>query len=107
MSVLKMNSDNFQKEVLEAKEPVLIDFWAEWCGPCQMFGPVVDEIAEELGGKLKVGKVNVDEAPEIARKYRVLSIPTIKLFAGGEEKATNVGALGNAELKAWLSKNGI
>ena len=87
-------------EVLDSDVPVLVDFWAEWCGPCRMVAPVVEEIANEQAGKLKVCKLNVDENPETARTYRVMSIPTLMVFAGGEERKRIVGAKGKAQLLA-------
>jgi thioredoxin 1 len=85
-------------EVLKSDTPVLVDFWAEWCGPCRMVGPVVEEIAGEKSGALKVLKLNVDENPETARKYRVMSIPTLMVFADGDEKKRLVGARGKGQL---------
>jgi thioredoxin 1 len=85
-------------EVLQSEQPVLVDFWAEWCGPCRMVGPVVEEIAEEQTGNLKVLKLNVDENPETARQYRVMSIPTLMVFSGGDEKRRIVGARGKSQL---------
>ena len=93
MSVVTINKRNFAAEVLEAKEPVLVDFWASWCGPCRMLSPVVDEIADELAGKVKVCKINVDEQPELASRYSVMSITTLALFRGGEVEKTSVGAV--------------
>lgn len=101
MSVITINKDNFQSEVLEAKEPVLIDFWASWCGPCKMFAPTLDAFAAEAKG-IKIGKINVDDEMELARKYRVLSIPTLALFKDGELVKSQTGAKSMEELKAWV-----
>jgi thioredoxin 1 len=88
----------WETEVLKSDTPVLVDFWAEWCGPCRMVGPVVDEIAGEKAGSLKVLKLNVDDNPETARTYRVMSIPTLMVFKGGQEAKRIVGAKGKAQL---------
>ena len=99
MSHTKPVSDQeWEAEVLQSDTPVLIDFWAEWCGPCRMVGPVVEEIAEEQAGKLKVLKLNVDDNPDTARKYKVMSIPTLMVFSGGDERKRIVGAKGKAQL---------
>lgn len=92
MSVINVTKENFQREVLESKEPVLVDFWAAWCGPCQMLSPIVDEVAEEVTG-VKVCKVNVDEEMDIARQFRILSIPTLLLFRDGKEANRSMGAI--------------
>jgi thioredoxin 1 len=88
----------WQSEVLEAEQPVLVDFWAEWCGPCRVVGPVVEEIASEKAGALKVLKLNVDDNPETARRYKVMSIPTLMVFADGSERKRIVGARGKGQL---------
>lgn len=91
MSVVELTKETFENEVLEAKEPVLIDFWASWCGPCMMQSPIVDEIAEEMAGKVKVCKVNVDEQPSLALDYRVVSIPTLVFMKKGEFQERMIG----------------
>ena len=89
-----LTDENFKKEVLEANLPVLVDFWAPWCGPCQTAGPVIEELAKEHEGKIKVGKLNVDENPKISEKYGILSIPTVIIFKNGEEVKRQVGFVG-------------
>ena len=84
MAEVKITKENFEREVLESNIPVLVDFWATWCGPCRMIAPVLEEIAEENAGSIKVGKINVDEEPELAMQFRVASIPTLMLFKGGQ-----------------------
>ncbi len=101
MSVMQITKDNFDREVLQAKEPVLLDFWAAWCGPCRMLSPVVDQIAEETTG-VKVGKVNVDEEPELARRFGVMSIPTLIYFEDGKQVDTKVGVQPKAAILAML-----
>ena len=91
MAEITLTNDNFKTEVLESDIPVLVDFWAPWCGPCKMLGPVISQIAEEYDGKVKVGKVNVDEEDELAAEYSVQSIPTVLLFKGGEVVEQSLG----------------
>ena len=91
MSVLKINEENFENEVLKSEEMVLIDFYADWCGPCKMLSPIIDEIAEEMEGKVKVGKVNVDDNQQLAIKYNVMSIPTIIIYKNGMPVKSFVG----------------
>ena len=86
-----LTDENFKKEVLEANLPVLVDFWAPWCGPCQTAGPVIEELAKEYEGKIKVGKINIDENQKISEKYGILSIPTVIIFKNGEEVKRQVG----------------
>jgi len=100
-----INNSNFEQEVLRADKPVLVDFWATWCGPCQMLSPVVDDVAVERAATLKVGKVNVDEAPELAARYGVTSIPALLLFEGGKVVATLVGYVSKADLGAFVDKH--
>ena len=91
MSVKHFSNDTFQSEVLQGSGPILVDFWAPWCGPCKMLGPVIDGLADELSGKAVVGKVNIDDEPDIAAKYGVVTIPTIILFKDGQEVNRLVG----------------
>jgi len=101
MSVITVTNENFEAEVLKSDKPVLIDFWAEWCGPCRMLSPVVDQVAEEVD-TVKIGKINVDNDPELAKKYGVMSIPTLILFKNGEVVATSVGVKPKAEIKKLI-----
>ena len=102
MEILTVTKDNFEQEVLGSDLPVLVDFWASWCGPCRMFSPIVDEFAEENEGKVKVGKINVDEEQELAARYGVMSIPTTILFKGGEAVSTLVGVQPKETLEELL-----
>ncbi len=97
-AAIKITSENFESEVLKSTVPVLVDFWAEWCGPCRMVLPIVEEIAGEIAGKAKVGKVNVDESPELASQFDVASIPTLLIFKNGAVVDQMVGALPKPKL---------
>jgi thioredoxin 1 len=99
---VKLTDATFDAEVLKSDKPVLIDFWAEWCGPCRMVGPVIDALASEYRGRAKVAKVNVDENPQISQRFRIRSIPTLMLFKDGELKQTAVGAHPKAALAQLL-----
>ncbi len=101
MAVIHLTKDNFKEEVLEAKVPVLVDFWAAWCGPCQMVGPIIEEIGNEVTDQ-KICKVDVDENPELAREYRVMSIPTLAVFKNGEMVKREVGAKSKGEILEML-----
>ncbi|KAF5029661.1 Thioredoxin C-1 [anaerobic digester metagenome] len=103
MSVIVVTKDNFEKEVMKSDIPVLLDFWAPWCGPCRMVSPLVDEIAEEIS-HAKVGKVNVDEQPELAAQFKVMSIPTLVVIKDGKIASTTVGARPKAEILKMLNK---
>ena len=103
MSVLSLNANNFDEEVMHSDKPVLIDFWASWCGPCKMMSPVIDEIAEEMGDSIKVCKINIDEEQNLAVKYNVMSIPTFIAFKDGKEIGRTVGVQDKEELKSILN----
>ena len=99
---IELTNDNFAAEVLQSELPVLVDFWATWCGPCMMLGPTVAEVAAEYAGRVKVGKVNVDNAPELAARYGITSIPALLLFNKGEVVRTSVGFVPKADVVAML-----
>ncbi|HEY1773568.1 MAG TPA: thioredoxin TrxA [Gammaproteobacteria bacterium] len=96
---------NFQKDVLSSDVPVLVDYWAEWCGPCKMIAPILDEIAGDYSGKLKIAKVNVDENQQVTQKYGIRSIPTLMIFKGGSVQAQKVGAMSKSQLAAFIETN--
>ena len=105
MAELILTDDNFEAEALKSDVPVLVDFWAPWCGPCQMMGPIVEELAAEYEGKVKVGKINVDENQVTGGKYQVMSIPTFLLIKNGEVADTLTGGVPKDKLKAFVDKN--
>ena len=104
MTALKLTQDNFEQEVLKADKPVLVDCWAPWCGPCRMVSPIVEEIAGEVAGRAKVGKVNVDEEPELAARYGVMSIPTLIVVKDGKVVSSTVGAQPKQAILGMLGK---
>jgi len=104
-NIVHVTDDNFEQEVLKSDIPVLVDYWAEWCGPCKMIAPVLDEIAEEYDGKVKVTKLNIDEQPNTPPRYGIRGIPTLMLFKDGEVEATKVGAVSKSQLTAFIDSN--
>lgn len=96
---------NFEAEVLQSPTPVLVDYWAEWCGPCKMIAPILDDVAKEYSGKLKVAKLNIDDNQDTPAKYGIRGIPTLMLFKGGNVEATKVGALSKSQLTAFIDSN--
>ena len=105
MSEYIFTDENFEEEVLHSKIPVLVDFYADWCGPCKMIAPVLDEIAAEYGSRLKIAKLNIDDNPETPPKFGIRGIPTLMLFKGGEVEATKVGAVSKSQLTAFIDGN--
>ncbi|MEM0202234.1 MAG: thioredoxin [Candidatus Micrarchaeaceae archaeon] len=103
--MIEVNSKNFDAEVLKSKLPVVIDFWAEWCGPCRFYSPIIEEVSKEYDGKAKFCKLNTDESPEIAEKYGIMGIPTTMIFKSGEPIASSVGAVPKEVIKKWLDAN--
>jgi thioredoxin 1 len=103
--MLDISDKNFEEEVSKSKIPVVVDFWAPWCGPCRIFSPIIEETEKEFKGKIKFAKLNTDENQETAGKFNIMSIPTVLLFKDGQVHATSVGALPKESFKKWLEKN--
>ena len=104
MSTVKIDASNFQSDVLQSDKPVVVDFWAEWCGPCKAIAPDLEAISNEMADKVTIAKVNMDENPDLAAKYGVRSIPTLLMFKGGEPVAVQVGAVPKSRIADWISK---
>ena len=103
--IVHVSDDSFESEVLQSAEPVLVDYWAEWCGPCKMIAPVLDEIAAEYEGRVKIAKLNIDDNPNTPPRYGIRGIPTLMLFKDGEVEATEVGAVSKSQLTAFIDSN--
>ena len=103
--IVHLTDDSFESDVLQSSEPVLVDYWADWCGPCKMIAPVLDEVAGEYAGRLKVAKLNIDENPNTPPKYGIRGIPTLMLFKNGNVEATKVGAVSKSQLTAFIDSN--
>ena len=104
-NILHTSDEGFDKDVLQSEKPVLVDYWAEWCGPCKMIAPILEEVASEYGEKIKVCKMNIDENQETPPRYGIRGIPTLILFKNGEVEATKVGALSKTQLQSFLNDN--
>ncbi|HSG10827.1 MAG: thioredoxin TrxA [Gammaproteobacteria bacterium] len=103
--ILQLTDDSFEDDVIKSSSPVLVDYWAEWCGPCKMIAPILEEIASEYGGKITVAKLNIDDNPQTPPKYGIRGIPTLMLFKDGNVEATKVGALSKSQLTAFIDSN--
>jgi thioredoxin 1 len=103
--ILHVTDATFKAEVLDSSTPVLVDYWAEWCGPCKMIAPILEEVAKEYGGKLRIAKLNIDENPKTPGEYGIRGIPTLILFKGGNVEATKIGALSKSQLTAFIDSN--
>jgi thioredoxin 1 len=103
--IVHVTDDDFETEVLQSSAPVLVDYWAEWCGPCKMIAPVLDEIADEYSGRVKIAKLNIDDNPNTPPRYGIRGIPTLMLFKDGEVEATKVGAVSKSQLTAFIDSN--
>ena len=104
MATSKTNDNNFKTDVLDSKQPVLVDFWAEWCGPCKAIAPSLEELSDEMPNKLKIVKINVDENPSISQTYSIRSIPALMIFKDGEKISEKMGALPKSALESWVNE---
>jgi thioredoxin 1 len=107
MSSVKVTDESFEQDVLQADGPVLVDFWAEWCGPCKQIAPALEQIADELAGKVTVAKLNIEESPTTPSRYGVRGIPTMMLFKGGQMASMKVGAMPKQKIVEWLTEAGV
>ena len=107
MATVKVTDESFERDVLQSDKPVLVDFWAEWCGPCKQIAPSLDQISEELSGAVTVAKVNIEESPMTPGRYGVRGIPTLMLFRGGQMASMKVGAMPKQKILEWLSETGV
>ena len=107
MSTVKITDDSFERDVLQAAQPVLVDFWAEWCGPCKQIAPALDQISEELSGQVTVAKLNIEDSPTTPSRYGVRGIPTMMLFKDGQLASMKVGAMPKAKILEWLAETGL
>jgi len=105
MATVKVSDSSFKADVIDSETPVLVDFWAEWCGPCKQIGPALEELADEMGDKMKVAKVNIDDDPETPGKFHVRGIPTLMIFKGGQVVATKVGVMSKTKLSEWVAEH--
>jgi thioredoxin 1 len=105
MTPVKVSDASFQNDVLNSKKPVVVDFWAEWCGPCRMIAPALEELASEMGNQVTIAKINIDENPGVPQKFGVRGVPTLMIFSQGQVAATKVGALPKSKIKEWIEQS--
>ena len=107
MTTVKVTDESFEKDVLQAESPVLVDFWAEWCGPCKQIAPALEQISDELAGRVTIAKLNIEESPATPSRYGVRGIPTMMLFKGGQMASMKVGAMPKQKILEWLNETGV